>query len=98
VAVNQLLAIGQSSAVANSFGVVGFAFDDGVIQLPGEGPILLDPLTFSPFLLAGLLPQTWYLSFQGVVVPPGTRLVMFGVGLVPGTPRLVGGNQVWFQL
>lgn len=33
-----------------------------------------------------------------VVVPPGTRLVMHGVVLVPGTPLVVGGNQVWFQL
>lgn len=95
---NVVLQITQQSAVANSFGVVLFAFDDGLIPLPGEAPLLLDPFSASSFYLAGLLPQTWYLPFQGVVVPPGTRLVMHGVALVPGTPRIVGGNQVWFQL
>ncbi len=93
-----VLSITLTSSVANSFGFVFFAFDDGLIQIPGWGPILLDPLTASPFYLAGLLPQAWPLVFQGVVVPPGTRLVMHGLGLVPGTPHLLGSNQVWVQL
>ena len=95
---NQVLDITQTSTVPNGIGVVGFAFDDGLIPLPGQGPILLDPLTFSPFLLAGILPSTWLLAFQGVVIPPGTRLVMFGVGLFPSSSYFIGGNQIWFQL
>ncbi len=94
----QLLQIDQTSAVPGSIGIVLFAFEDGVIPIPGEGPILLDPLTAQGFYLAGVLPQTWYIPFSGIVIPPGTRLVMHGVALVPGTPRIVGGNQVWFQL
>jgi hypothetical protein len=94
----QVLQIDQTSAVAGSIGVVLFAFGDGVIPIPGEGPILLDPLTTQGFYLAGVLPQTWFLSFTGVAIPPGLPLVMHGVALVPGTPRIVGGNQVWFQL
>lgn len=94
----QVLQIDVTSPAPTAFGVVLFAFDDGLIQIPGEGPILLDPLTVSPFYLAGLLPQQWFLALGGVVVPPGTRLVMHTIGLFPGTPRLVGGNQVWFQL
>ncbi|MGC3970475.1 MAG: DUF1565 domain-containing protein [Pirellulales bacterium] len=95
---NQVLSIGLASTVANTFGFVFFAFDDGLIQIPGWGPILLDPLTAQGFYLAGLLPQQWFLVFTGVAVPPGTRLVMHGLSLVPGTPHVVGSNQVWFQL
>ena len=94
----QVLQIDQTSAVAGSIGIVLFAFEDGIIPIPGEGPILLDPLTAQGFYLAGVLPQQWFLSLVGANVPPGLRLVMHGVGLVPGTPRIVGGNQVWFQL
>lgn len=94
----QVLQLDLTSTVANSLGVLLFAFGDGIIPIPGEGPILLDPLTASSFYLAGLLPQQWFLAFGGVVIPPGTRLVMHGVALMPGTPRIVGGNQVWFQL
>lgn len=95
---NVVLQIGMQGSVTPAFGFVFFAFDDGVIPIPGEGPALLDPLSLSPFYVGGLLPQQWFLSFQGVVVPPGTRLVMHGIGLVAGTPRLIGSNQVWFQL
>ncbi len=96
--VPSVLQIDMQSTVAPAFGFVGFAFDDGLIALPGQGPILLDPLTLAPFLLGGLLPQTWHLAFGGVSVPPGTRLVMHGLGLLPGTPLFVGCNQVWVQL
>jgi hypothetical protein len=92
-----LLSLAMTSTQAPAFGVVLFAFDDGIIPLPGEGPILLDPFTASSFYLAGLLPQQWYLDFSTVTVQPGTRLVMHAVALVASTPRIVGGNQVWLQ-
>lgn len=97
VGTSPLLSLAMTSTLPTSFGFVLFAFDDGIIQLPGEGPILLDPATAASFYLADLMPQTWYLDFSAVTVPPGTRLVMHCVGLAATTPRILGGNQVWLQ-
>lgn len=90
----QLLSLTMNSAQPGAFGLVGFALADGVIGIPGEGPILLDAATFSPVILGGPLPGAWVLDFTPFAVPAGTSLFVHGVALLPSTPRFVGGNQL----
>lgn len=98
---NALLIVSSSCTVAGTFGFVLFSFDDGLVQVPGQGPILIDQGTFIPAWLSATLPHTWGLNLANA--PPfasGTRLVMHALGLLPayGGSALVGGNQVWVQL
>ncbi|MCA8951951.1 MAG: DUF1565 domain-containing protein [Planctomycetes bacterium] len=88
-----------SSTITNAYGFVLFAFDDGLIQFPGQGPILLDQATVVPFTLQGVLPQQWVLAFSGYQAPPGQRLVTQIVGVAPNHvgSAVFGGNQVWTQ-
>ena len=92
-----LLTIQTASAWSGMFTFVLFSFDDGLATVPGQGPILVDPATFIPSWLSGAAPGYWVLNLQGLVLPPGTRLVMHALGLTTA-PALVGGNQVWTQL
>jgi hypothetical protein len=94
-----LLVLNGTSTLAGTFGFVAFSFDDGLIPVPGQGPILLDPATFVPFWLSSPLPAQWFLPL-GIQPPPGMRLVMQILGLGPAHagPALLGGNQVWVQL
>lgn len=88
-----------TGTVPNSFAFVLFSFDDGLIRVPGLGPILLDPVTTIPAWLTGGIPNTWVLPLS--TVPPflpGTRLVTQVLAAVPGASTLVCGNQQWTQL
>ena len=98
---NRLLVVTAQSAVPGTFGFVLFCFDDGLVQLPGQGPILIDQPTLIPAFLSSGLPHTWPLSLAGTApFVPGTRIVMFLLGIGPGHvgSALLGGNQVWVQL
>ncbi|MFO1053645.1 MAG: DUF1565 domain-containing protein [Planctomycetota bacterium] len=84
-----------SSSIAT--GYLLFAFDEGLVHLPGLPTILLDPTTLIPFAFSGALP--WRVA---LAVPPnlpsGVRLVAqsFGFAVPPGA--LVPGNRetLWF--
>lgn len=94
-----LLSINATSTVAGSFGFVLFGFDEGRLPIPGLGTILIEPATIIPAWLSSTLPNSWFIPLS--IVPPfapGTRFVTHLVGVVPGTPNLVLGNQVWTQL
>lgn len=88
-----------TTSLPGTYAFVVFAFDDGIAQFPGQGPILLDLATVVPFTLQGALPQQWVLSFGGYVAPPGQRLVaqILGVGPNHAGSAVFGGNQVWTQ-
>lgn len=98
--VNLLVSVDAQSSVPGSFGIVAFSLDDGVVQLPGQGPILIDPLTWIPVLWVSALPGQLFFVLNNPVPPPGTRLVMHMFGLIPGQvgSAFLGGNQVWLQL
>jgi hypothetical protein len=96
---NRLLFVNASCTAPGSFLFVLFAFEDGVVQVPGHSPILLDQATFIPAWLSGPSPMQQVLNMaNSPPFLPGTRIVMHTVAIVPGVPSLVGGNQVWVQL
>ncbi|MBM4062247.1 MAG: DUF1565 domain-containing protein [Planctomycetes bacterium] len=94
---NRLMWIDGTGTIPGTFAFVIFSFDDGLVNFPGQGPILVDQASFVPFYLVGPLPQQWVLGFQNYVAPPGQRLVMqiLGVGPNHQGSALWGGNQVW---
>lgn len=96
---NRLLFVNANAAVAGAFVFVLFAFDDGLVAVPGHSPILVDQATFIPSWLAAPAPLQNVLNL-GNSPPflPGTRLVMHAVAILPGLPALAGGNQVWVQM
>lgn len=92
---NSTLNIGVTCSVPSlPFAVVGFALDDGIIQVPGWSPILLDPATLFT-TVTGSLPLQ--LTFPNLVLPPGLPVVVQAFTIAPSTPGLVPGNQVWIQ-
>jgi hypothetical protein len=96
---NMLATVDASSSIPGSVGIVAFCLDDGVVQLSGQGPILIDPLTWIPVLWVSFLPGQLYIPLVPAP-PPGTRLVMHIFGLIPNQVggAFVGGNQYWLQL
>lgn len=96
---NTLVSVDAQCSVPGSFGIVAFCLDDGVVNLPGQGPILIDLATWVPVLWVSALPNQLYFPISPAP-PPGSRLVMYLFGLVPGQVggAFVGGNQVWLQL
>jgi hypothetical protein len=97
--VARLLFVNANSSVPGAFGFVLFCFDDGLVQVPGQGPILIDQATFIPAWLTSPLPGNWVLNLNGSPpFAPGQRLVMQAIAIVPGATALCGSNQVWTQL
>ena len=97
--VARLLFVNATSSVPGAFGFVLFCFDDGLVQVPGQGPILIDQATFIPSWLTSPLPGNWVLNLNGSPpFAPGQRLVMQVIAIVPGATALCGSNQVWTQL
>ncbi|HLQ38138.1 MAG TPA: right-handed parallel beta-helix repeat-containing protein [Planctomycetota bacterium] len=87
------------SGIPGALAFVLFSFDDGLVQLPGQGPILVDPNTYIPVTLNAPLPHSWTLNLNAVPpFAPGTRLVMQALAIVPGATSLIGSNQVWTQI
>ncbi len=97
---SRLMWIDGTTSLPGSFGFVLFSFDDGLMQFPGQGPILIDQASYVPFMLTGPLPQQWVFSLQNYVNPPGQRLVMQILGIGPNHvgSAVFGGNQVWVNL
>lgn len=96
--VAQLQWVDAQSSVPGSIGIVAFSLDDGLIQLPGQGPILIDLATFIPVLWVSGMPGQLVFAINPPP-PPGTRLVMQVLGLIPGQvgSAFLGGNQFWQQ-
>jgi hypothetical protein len=97
---NLLMWIDGTSTLPGSYGFVLFSFDDGLVSVPGQGPILIDQASFIPFWLSGPLNNQWVISLSGYQWPPGQRFVMQILGVGPNHvgSALFGGNQVWVQL
>jgi hypothetical protein len=97
---NRLMWLDGTTSLPGTFAFVLFSFDDGLVQVPGQGPILVDQTSYLQFLLTGPLPQQWVFSLQGYMNPPGQRLVMQILGIGPNHVggALFGGNQVWVNL
>lgn len=95
---NQLVWLDTTSTLPGSFGVVVFGLDDGLLQIPGQGPILIDPTTYIPYLWIAPTPAQFVIPTPPL--PPGTRIVAHMLGLIPGQvgSALVSGNQLWVQL
>ncbi|MFO1077022.1 MAG: DUF1565 domain-containing protein [Planctomycetota bacterium] len=89
-----------SSTITNAYAFVIFSFNDGLVTLPGQGPILVDQATYVPAFLQGVLPHQWVIPFTSYTPPPGQRLVMQILGVAPNHVggAVFGGNQVWVQL
>jgi Protein of unknown function (DUF1565) len=92
-----LLRVGYTSGATSRAAFVLFSFDDGLVQVPGQGPILVSQARYFGYLFA-TGPNNWIIPL-GSVPPfaPGTRIVMHVLGLGT-TPALIGGNQVWITL
>ncbi|MBI5851070.1 MAG: DUF1565 domain-containing protein [Planctomycetes bacterium] len=71
------------------------AFDEGLINLPGLSPILLDPQTLIPFAFTGAMP--WQIGLGIPAMPAGSRLVVQGFGFDPVNLRLIGGKRARAQ-
>lgn len=97
--VSRLMWFNGTTTIPNAYAFVAFSFDDGLVQFPGQGPILIDQATYVPFLLQGVLPNQWVLSFANYTAPPGQRLVVQILGVAPSHVggAVFGGNQVWVQ-
>lgn len=94
----RILSVQLGGTGAGTLCIVAFSFDDGLLPVPGQGPILLDPATLIPAYLVGVVPTPWFLNLSTAPpFAPGARLVMQAFGLVAGVP-LLGSNQVWTQL
>ncbi len=93
-----VLQLAVTSTVPNMLNVLVVSFDDGLVSVPGQPPILLDQTTLIPAYLFSIAPHTWYLNLTGVPpFAPGSRLVMQAFGFEPGV-SLLASNQVWLQL
>ena len=84
-----------TSTAAIPVGLIVLSLDDGLIQLPGLSPILLDSATLIAPGIVGSLPVGS--AFNVPALPPGPRIVMQGFGFEPTRPALVAGNQVRIQ-
>ena len=75
--------------------VVFIAFRDGLFQIPGFSPILLDPITLIPTPISGASPLI--LSVPLAAPPPGVRIVMQGFAFDAQHAVLVPSEQVRIQ-
>lgn len=94
---NLLMWYQGTTTIPGTYAFVIFSFDDGLITFPGQAPVLVDQTSFISFYLQGALPQTWALSFQSYIWPPGQRLVTQILGVAPNHigGALFVGNQAW---
>jgi len=83
-----------TSSTLATVGVLGFALDDGIIQVLNWSPILLDPTTLFT-TIAGPFPLQ--VTIPNVSLPLGLPIVVQGLGFAPVSPGLIPGNQVWIQ-
>lgn len=85
-----------SSATPPVAGFVLFAFDEGLVNVPGVSPILVSPASYLGFLWSPV-PTTWYVNLNAALpFMAGTRIVNQVIGIGTG-PTILGGNQVWTQ-
>ena len=74
-----------------AFGVLAFGFGDGMLQVPGWSPILVDPAKLA-VVVSGAFPLQ--VTVPNLYLPLGQPLVIVGLGYSPLSPGLVPGNQV----
>jgi hypothetical protein len=91
-----VLFVNTAATQPGMYGFVLFCFNDGLIQFPGQGPILIDQNTYIGNV-SSAFPGSWVLNLNGVTLAPGTRIVMQVLAL-GSAPSVIGGNQVWVQL
>lgn len=95
----QIMTVTPGSPLPNVFTFTLFSFDEGLVSIPGLPPILLDQGTFIPTILGAPLPTSWVLPLLAVPpFPPGTRLVIQTLGVVPQLNTFLPSNQVWTQV
>lgn len=92
--ITTLFQLAYTSGATSRAAFVLFSFDDGLVQVPGQGPILVSQAGFFGHLFAAA-PTNWL--FPVPPMAPGTRIVMHVLGLGT-TGALIGGNQRWVTL
>jgi hypothetical protein len=89
-----LFRLAYTSGATSRPAFIVFSFDDGLVQVPGQGPILVSQQGYFGALFAAA-PTNWL--FPVPPMAPGTRIVMHVLG-VGSTAAFIGGNQVWVGL
>lgn len=80
----------------NIAGFVLFAFDDGLVTIPGNSQILVSPTSYIGYVWSPA-PTNWYINLNPALpFLPGTRIVNHVIGIGSG-PSILGGNQTWTQ-